>query len=145
MTSFSIPRYGLSSGLLWFALLMVSTVGAWGQEAPDIGSGPMGSSAAQKAAPVERQEPEVKVQDPEAKPQAHEALAPEGAYDKAMFQRLIPADQLAFLKQYAGAPSNEVYRDKQFKKVMHGVVPGWMFHYGRDMSIQDALDKVMEG
>ena len=138
MTSSFLPYSGVRFGLLWVTLLLVPVGGAWGQEAPDGRSGPLPSCAAQKAAPVERQEAE-------AKPQAHEALAPEGAYDKAMFQRLIPADQLAFLSQYAGAPSNEVYRDKQFKKVMHGVVPGWMFHYGRDMSIQDALDKVMEG
>jgi hypothetical protein len=118
-------------------LLLIAATQALAQEAPDTGSGPLPGSASPKAAPVERQEP--------AKAETHETLAPEGTFDKAMFQRLIPADQLTFLTQYAGAPSNEVYRDKQFRRLLHGVVPGWMFHYGRDMPIQDALDKVMEG
>lgn len=66
-------------------------------------------------------------------------------YDKTIFQRTFPSDQLTFLTQFDGAPSNQLYRDKQFHKLTHAFVPGWMFHYGRDMSLPDALDLAMQG
>src|SRR5580658_3996546 len=51
-------------------------------------------------------------------------------YDPAIFQKPIPADQLAFLNQFDGAPSGDLVRDKQFRKLMHSVIPDCMFHYG---------------
>jgi hypothetical protein len=66
-------------------------------------------------------------------------------YDKAIFQKPIPPDQLAFLNQYAGAPSDKLYRDKQFRKVMRAAIPDCVFHYGRDMTLSDALDLVLKG
>jgi hypothetical protein len=95
-------------------------------------------SATQKPAPIERQ-------DPQGAPPPHEALPPEATYDKAIFQPLIPKDQLAFLNQFAGAPANVLFRDRQFHRLLHNTVPGWMYHYGRDMPLPDALDAVMEG
>jgi hypothetical protein len=65
-------------------------------------------------------------------------------YDKAVFQPLVPTDQLAFLNQFAGKPSGELFKDKQFRKLMHGTVPDCIFHYGRDMSIPDALENVFK-
>jgi hypothetical protein len=62
-----------------------------------------------------------------------------------VFADRIPGDQLAFLNQLAGAPSGKVKRDKQFRKLTRSVIPDCTFHYGRDMSLSDALDMVMDG
>jgi hypothetical protein len=48
-------------------------------------------------------------------PQPQGRQAPGSNYDKAIFQKPIPADQLAFLNQFVGAASNELIRDKQFR------------------------------
>jgi hypothetical protein len=70
---------------------------------------------------------------------------PSSLYDKAIFQKPIPPDQLAFLAQFAGRPSGEIMRDKQFRKLLKSVIPDCMFHYGNDKPLNDALDLVMEG
>jgi hypothetical protein len=69
---------------------------------------------------------------------------PGANYHKDIFLKPIPADQLAFLSHFAGASSNDVIRDKQFRKLMKSFVPDCTFHYGTDMSLNDALDKVIE-
>ena len=114
---------------------------AMAQEAPSTQSGPgaPGQPETQAPALVVRQEPEpVSAQDAEA-------LASGSHYDKALFQKPIPKDQLAFLTQFAGMPSDELYRDKQFRKLMKSFVPDCTFHYGSDKSLTDALDEVIKG
>ncbi len=64
---------------------------------------------------------------------------------QTLFQNPIPANQLAFLNQFPGAPSNDLFRDKQFRKLLHSALPNCMFHYGRDMPLTDALDMVLKG
>jgi hypothetical protein len=54
-------------------------------------------------------------------------------------------DQLAFLGQFAGMPSNKLMRDKQFRKLMKSFVPDCTFHYGSDKGLDTALDEVIEG
>jgi hypothetical protein len=49
------------------------------------------------------------------------------------------------LSQFAGAPSGELYRDKEFHKLLKSVVPNCTYRYGRDMPLGDALDMVMSG
>jgi uncharacterized protein YecT (DUF1311 family) len=68
--------------------------------------------------------------------------AAEGTYDKAIFQKPIPADQMAFLSHFSGARSSDLAQDKQFRKLMHHVIPDCTFHYGSDMPMTDALDMV---
>jgi uncharacterized protein YecT (DUF1311 family) len=80
-----------------------------------------------------------------AAPQSQEPQTPASNYDKAIFQKPIPSDQLAFLNQFASSPTNDVIRDKQYRKLMHSVIPDCMFHYGRDMPLPDALEKVLTG
>lgn len=80
-----------------------------------------------------------------AEPQSQEPQTSASSYDKTIFQKPIPSGQLAFLNQFAGSPTNDVIRDKQFRKLMHNVIPDCMFHYGRDMMLPDALDKVLAG
>ena len=61
-----------------------------------------------------------------------------------VFGARIPADQVTFLNEMLGAPSGQVIRDKQFKKLMKQFVPTGEFHYGRDMGLDDALHMVMD-
>jgi hypothetical protein len=65
-------------------------------------------------------------------------------YDKSIFSKPIPKDELAFLAQFSGAPANDLYLDKEFHKLMKSFVPDSMFHYGRDMPLSDALDLVFK-
>jgi hypothetical protein len=117
-------------------VLVVGAAVAGAQEAPGDDAGPLMKSPQQKAAPIERSEPA---------PESQEPMAPPVVYDKAIFQKPIPADQLAFLKGFDGAASNELFRDKQFKRVLKAGVPDVMFHYGRDMPLPAALEQVLSG
>jgi uncharacterized protein YecT (DUF1311 family) len=78
-------------------------------------------------------------------PQSQEPQTPAAQYDKAIFQKPIPSDQLAFLNHFAGAASGDVVRDKQYRKLMHSVIPDCIFHYGWDIMLPDALEKVLTG
>jgi hypothetical protein len=78
-------------------------------------------------------------------PQSPQPPAPAVKYDPAIFQNPIPSDQLTFLNQFNAAPSSDLIRDKQFRKVMRNVLPDCVFHYGRDMPLPDAMDKVIQG
>jgi hypothetical protein len=79
---------------------------------------------------------------PQAVAQPQDAQPPAEPYDRAIFQKPIPSDQLSFLKQFDGQPSDSLFRDKQFHKLMKSFVPDCMYHYGSDMSLDDALEKV---
>ncbi len=72
------------------------------------------------------------------------------AYDKAIFGRTLPPDQLAFLRQLAAdaskspVASGQVIEDKQFRKILKNVLPDCTFHYGSDMPLSKAVDTVFE-
>jgi uncharacterized protein YecT (DUF1311 family) len=76
---------------------------------------------------------------------AQESQAPAPLYDKAIFHDPIPSDQLAFLNHFEGLPSKELVRDKQYRKLMHSVILDCVFHYGWDMPLAEALEKVLTG
>jgi uncharacterized protein YecT (DUF1311 family) len=105
--------------------------------AQDIG--PLPNAPDPQPPPPQAQQPQTQ------EPQAPQLQAPGSNYDPAIFQKTIPSDQLAFLNQFAGAASNDLFRDKLFRKLMHSVIPDCMFHYGRDMPLLDALDMVLKG
>ncbi len=71
--------------------------------------------------------------------------APASNYDKAIFQKPMPPDQLTFLKQFSGATSNDVINDKQFRKLLKNILPNCMFHYGSDKGLDEAMDEVIKG
>jgi len=76
---------------------------------------------------------------------AQESPAPAPLYDKAIFHDPLPSDQLAFLNHFEGMPSKDLVRDKQYRKLMHSVILDCVFHYGWDMPLADALEKVLTG
>lgn len=78
-------------------------------------------------------------------PQPPQPPVPASKYDPAIFQNPIPRDQLQFLNQFDGAPSNDLINDKRFRKLLRSVLPDCVFHYGWDMPLADAMDKVIKG
>jgi uncharacterized protein YecT (DUF1311 family) len=70
-------------------------------------------------------------------------LPPPPPFDIGLFQNRVPAPELAFLAQFNGAPSGDLYHDRQFKHIVDANIPNCMFHYGRDMPLTDALDRVL--
>jgi uncharacterized protein YecT (DUF1311 family) len=76
---------------------------------------------------------------------AQEQSAQASSYDKTIFQNPIPSDQLAFLSKFDGAAADKLIRDKQFRKLMHSVIPNCMFHYGHDMPLTEAIETVLQG
>lgn len=88
---------------------------------------------------ADRQAPQ---QQPAAPVTRQPATLPQSHYDQAIFQRSIPREQLSFLSQFENAPSGELYRSHDLHKLMKSFVPDCMFHYGRDMPLDQALDIV---
>jgi hypothetical protein len=75
-----------------------------------------------------------------------EALPGAGAdYDPSIFQKPIPKDQLASLAQYSGWRSGDVWKDKQFRKLLKQIIPDCMFHYGSDKPLDTAMDEALSG
>jgi uncharacterized protein YecT (DUF1311 family) len=61
------------------------------------------------------------------------------------FQNPIAGERLAFLNGFAGHKVKDLIKDKQFRALMKTVIPRTEYHYGRDMSLYDALDTVLDG
>jgi hypothetical protein len=120
---------GRATVCLLLASLQISKAGA--QESPN----------AQQSGPS----PQSPTQVPQAAPPPPPLQFPVAAYDKAIFQNRIPSDQLTFLNQFAGAPAKDLLHDKQYRKIIKAAIPNCTFHYGRDMSLSDALDMVFGG
>ena len=95
---------------------------------------------AQSDAPA--QEPEAA---PTSEPDLQPALPPPGPPPSANFQKLIPTDQLAFLNDYANQPAKALLKDKRFHTLMKQAVSSTEYHYGRDMSLSDAVQTVLDG
>lgn len=94
----------------------------------------------QEAQPQTPQSPDTQNAQPEAP-----ISNPASTYDRTIFQKPIPADQLTFLNRFAGSTSNDLIRDKQYRKLMKLVIPNCIFHYGWDIMLADALEKVLSG
>jgi uncharacterized protein YecT (DUF1311 family) len=78
-------------------------------------------------------------------PESQPALPPPGPPPPANFQKLIPADQLAFLNDYANQPARNLLKDKRFHRLRKEDISSTEYHYGRDMSLSDAVDTVLDG
>jgi uncharacterized protein YecT (DUF1311 family) len=76
---------------------------------------------------------------------AQPALPPPGPPPAANFQKLIPPDQLAFLIDYANQPAKSLLKDKRFHNLMKQDISSTEYHYGRDMSLSEAVETVLGG
>ncbi len=117
--------------------ILVLVFGIAGGQEPPVAAQP----PARQAAPAPQASPSPAT----AQASAGQAVPPAAAYDKAIFMNPIPPDQLAFFSTFNGVPAKDLLHDKQFKKVMKAIIPNCMFHYGRDMPLDDALDLAMGG
>jgi hypothetical protein len=132
-------RVGAVGFLVAVTVVMVLCVAsARAQDSPSTDAPP----EPDKSVPVVR-EP-APVERPQVQAPAVDQAVPQGGVP-AVFENRIPADQMAFLTGLAGASSNEVIHDKQFKKLMKFFVPNCEFHYGRDMGLDESLHMVMDG
>jgi hypothetical protein len=77
--------------------------------------------------------------------QQTDAAAPEPPPPPVVFQNLIPSAQLAFLTSFDGHPAKELMKDKRFKDLLKNEIPRTEYHYGSDMSLNDALKDVLDG
>ncbi len=105
---------------------------------------PAGQSGVGAQAPEasQAQKPEPgQAQAPDAQPD----LPPPGPPPPANLKDLIPADQLTFLKDYAGQPTKTLLKDKRFKNLMKLTISHAQYHYGRDMPLSDAVETVIYG
>ncbi len=130
----------LSSCVLPFALALLSpslTGSAAAQEAPSPDAAPSSQAQPQQQPPERQDQPPA--------PITREDPQPLSQYNKALFEKPFDPAQLAFLSSAAGGSSGDLFRDRQFRKLMKAFVPDCMFHYGRDMPLSDALDAVLSG
>lgn len=100
---------------------------------------------AQASTPPAQQQPAQAAEQQAQAPPAEEPVSAPPKFDKAIFQNPIPSEQLAFLRGFAGLTTKELFHDKQFQKLMRTVEPNVEFHYGRDMSLSNAMEMVMKG
>jgi hypothetical protein len=61
----------------------------------------------------------------------------------AVFQNLIPPDQLSFLAGYDGKMPKEIERDKRFRELEKLITPGTYYFYHHDRELADARDEVL--
>lgn len=135
-------------------LSIVIAIGATGQTTPGAqeGTPAPGQSPPQQTPQAPQSPATVTTTQPAGAPQspaAQETPSPEPQaaepnYNKIIFQNPIPSDQLAFLKRFDGVAAGDLLRDKQFHKFMRSVIPDCMFHYGRDRSLLEAMEMVLE-
>jgi uncharacterized protein YecT (DUF1311 family) len=108
-----------------------------GPQQPDAQSpAPPDSSSAQSPAPASASQSSAPASESEPAPLP---------FDPSIFQKPVPPDQLTFLNNFDGQLSSNVVDDKQFKKLLHTVLPDCLFHYGHDMSVSDAIETVLAG
>jgi uncharacterized protein YecT (DUF1311 family) len=70
---------------------------------------------------------------------------PEPPPPTVVFQNPIPADQLAFLNDYAGKTAKDIQKDKRFRNLMKKVIPSTTYHYGRDMPLSETSGTLLDG
>jgi uncharacterized protein YecT (DUF1311 family) len=77
--------------------------------------------------------------------QAAETPPPEPAAVAVVFQNPIPADQLAFLNNYAGKTAKDIQKDKRFRSLMKLAIPRTEYHYGHDMPLSETVETLLDG
>ncbi|MGD0737980.1 MAG: lysozyme inhibitor LprI family protein [Terracidiphilus sp.] len=131
---------GTSTSLLvCAALLLCWPALAFAQMVPDPNAPPHSDAPPAAQAPDEAQEPA-----PEAAPQPDAAQMPDTPPPPpANFKNPIPADQLAFLRDYADKSLKEIQKDKRFKNLEKQITPSARYFYHYDKSLSEARDEVL--
>ena len=62
-----------------------------------------------------------------------------------VFHNPIPADQLTFLNDYVGKTAKEIQKDKRFRALMKLAIPSTVYHYGRDMPLNETVETLLDG
>jgi uncharacterized protein YecT (DUF1311 family) len=104
------------------------------QESPASDAPPASDAnvpAVQDAAAVERQAPET-------------AAVQVDTYDPGIFEMRIPQQQMVGLSGLQGGTTADAMHDRQFKHLLKQFVPDCMFHYGRDMPLEEAMEDVLK-
>ena len=136
MTFFALSS-GFRASVFAFALVLICVGNALAQlPAPETGAAPVSQAPAQAAPADDAQTPTV-AQEPQDAP-----LPPAPPVE---FAGRIPQAQLAFLNDYANQTSKELWKDKRFKALLKQITPRTTYHYGRDMSLSDALEEMLTG
>jgi uncharacterized protein YecT (DUF1311 family) len=95
--------------------------------------------------PASPQAPAASTSQPDTAGQADSAQPTEMAPPApANFKNLIPADQLAFLRDYDGKMPKEIRKDKRFKELEKLVTPPTQYFYHYDKGLSEARDEVFD-
>jgi hypothetical protein len=76
---------------------------------------------------------------------ASDVTQPDPPPPPAVFQNLIPIEQLTFLNDYAGRMEKDLRKDKRFRKLLDAVTPRTGYFYGGERILADARDDVLGG
>lgn len=76
--------------------------------------------------------------------QQDDSMPPPGPPPPAVFQNRIPAEQMAFLSSYAGKTTKEIPKDKRFKALVKAITPRTVYHYGRDMGLEETIGIMLD-
>ena len=61
------------------------------------------------------------------------------------FRSSFPLISFSFLKDYANQPAKTLLKDKRFHSLMKQAISSTEYHYGRDMSLSEAVETVLDG
>ncbi len=103
---------------------------AHAQEAPLPEASDSAGPHPQQPAPIERRDTRPDTPTPDAS-------------NSTIFEKPLDPSLLPALRNFDGAPTSQLFHDKQFRRLMKDFVPNCMFHYGRDMPLSDALDMAL--
>lgn len=81
----------------------------------------------------------------QSQPMPNAEPAPPPPPPPVTFQNLIPPAQETFLQSYVGKPARELLKDKQYKTLAKLAIPNTMYHYGYDMSLDNAVANALDG
>jgi hypothetical protein len=65
-------------------------------------------------------------------------------FEKAIFQTPISGDEVGFLNDYMGRPSDDVVHEQRLRRLVSEVAPDAPFHLGVDMPLSSAMESMFE-
>jgi hypothetical protein len=65
-------------------------------------------------------------------------------FEKAIFQKTMAGDDVGFLNDYMGRPSDDVVHERSLRRLVSKVVPDAPFHLGVDMPLSSAMESMFE-